>query len=69
MFLRVSNLSEEGISIGESSEFIRPYLYEQLKSKYKPKVGEVLYTKDATIGVSRVVEDDFNDFIELNQRM
>ena len=63
LFLRVSNLSEKEITIGPSSEFIRSSLYEQLKEKYKPQAGEVLYTKDATIGVSLVVENDFNEFI------
>jgi len=63
LFLRVSNLSEKEITIGPSSQFVRPYLYEQLKSKYKPEIGEVLYTKDATIGVSFVVDKDFDEFI------
>lgn len=63
LFLRVSNLSEKEITIGPSSQFVRPYLYGQLKSKYKPEIGDVLYTKDATIGVSFVIDKDFDEFI------
>ena len=63
LFFRVSNISEREITIGTSSQFVRPYLYEQLKSKYKPEIGDVLYTKDATIGISFVVDKDFHEFI------
>ena len=59
----MSNISEKEIIVGTSSQFIRPYLYEQLKSKYNPQIGDVLYTKDAIIGTSFVVDKDFNEFI------
>ncbi|RLG35604.1 hypothetical protein DRN98_00880 [Methanosarcinales archaeon] len=63
LFLRVSNITEKGIIITDSSEFIRKNLFDELKEKYKPMPGEVLYTKDATVGIAFPVNDDFNDAI------
>lgn len=59
LFLRVSNISETGLTEGESSEYITPYLFEQLKENYAVKENDVLYTKDATIGVALVADKDF----------
>lgn len=59
LFLRVSNISEVGLTEGESSEYITPYLFEQLKEDYAVEENDVLYTKDATIGVALVVDKDF----------
>ena len=63
LFLRVSNITEKEITISDSAEFIRESLFNELKAKYKLMPGEVLYTKDATIGVAFPVGDDFNDAI------
>ncbi len=63
LFLRVSNLTETEIVITDSAEYIRPSLFEELKDKYQPLPDEVLFTKDATIGIAFVVQDDFNKFI------
>lgn len=57
--MRVSNISETGLTEGESSEYITPYLFEQLKENYAVKENDVLYTKDATIGVALVADKDF----------
>ena len=59
MFLRVSNISEHGIKIEKSTKYIRRHLYDQLAYKHQPKKGEILYSKDGTIGISLVVESDF----------
>jgi restriction endonuclease S subunit len=59
LFLRVSNISEVGLMKGESSEHIMPYLFAQLKDKYAVKENEILYTKDATIGIALVANGDF----------
>jgi len=59
LFLRVSNISETGLTEGESSEYITPYLYEQLKGEYGVKENDILYTKDATIGVALVADKAF----------
>ncbi len=63
LFLRVSNVTEKEITISGSSEFISENLFDELKSKYKPQPGDVLYTRGATIGIAYPVGDDFNDAI------
>jgi len=63
LFLRVSNISEKEITISNSAQFIRENLFNQLKTKYKPMPGEIIYTKDATVGIAFPVGDDFNDAI------
>lgn len=63
LFLRVSNITEKEITISDSAEFIRENLFNELKAKYKPMPGEILYTKDATVGIAFPVGDDFNDAI------
>lgn len=62
-FLRVSNITEKEITISDSAEFIRENLFNELKAKYKPMPGEILYTKDATIGIAFPISEDFNDAI------
>ncbi len=59
VFLRVSNISEYGIKNERSARYIRKTKYSDLALHYQPKRGEVLYSKDGTIGVSMVVEDGF----------
>ncbi len=59
LFLRVSNISEAGLIEGESSEYITSYLFAQLKDKYAVKENDILYTKDATIGIALVADKDF----------
>jgi len=63
LFLRVSNITEREITISDNAKFIRENLFNELKSKYKPMPGEVLYTKDATVGIAFPVDDNFNDAI------
>jgi restriction endonuclease S subunit len=63
LFLRVSNITEKEIVISDSAEFIRENLFNELKTKYKPMPGEVIYTKDATVGIAFPVDNDFNDAI------
>lgn len=63
LFLRVSNITEKEITISDSAEFIRENLFNELKTRYKPITGEIIYTKDATVGIAFPVGDDFNDAI------
>jgi len=63
LFLRVSNITEKEITVSDSAQFIREGLFNELKTKYKPMPGEVIYTKDATVGIAFPVGDDFNDAI------
>jgi type I restriction enzyme M protein len=55
-FIRVSDFSIYGIEDVEKK--ISPELYKKLKDKYTPKKGEVLFTKDGTIGLSYALHED-----------
>ncbi len=59
LFLRVSNLSKDGLKLNPSDKYIFKGIYEKLRPKYKPKEGEVLFSKDGTIGTAIVVDPDF----------
>lgn len=56
LFIRVSDFSIYGIDEGEKR--ISENLYEKLKENYRPHKGEVLFTKDGTIGVSFALHED-----------
>jgi restriction endonuclease S subunit len=56
LFVRVSDFSIYGIDEGEKR--ISEELYEKLKENYKPHKGEVLFTKDGTIGISFALHED-----------
>lgn len=55
-FVRVSDFSIYGIS--ESNRKISDEAFEELKKNYQPKQGEILFTKDGTIGLSYVLKED-----------
>ena len=55
-FIRVSDFSIYGTEDVEKK--ISPKLYDELKDKYTPKKGEVLFTKDGTIGLSYALHED-----------
>ena len=59
LFLRVSNLSKDGLKLNPSDKYIFRGIYEKLKSKYEPKEGEILFSKDGTIGTAMVVDLHF----------
>ena len=63
LFLRVSNLSRNGLKLNPSDKYIFKGIYEKLEPKYEPKEGEVLFSKDGTIGTATVVDSDFPPFI------
>ena len=54
-FIRVSDFSVYGIS--ESNRKISNQYFEDLKDSYQPKQGEILFTKDGTIGISSVLDE------------
>ena len=58
LFVRVSDFSIYGIDEGEKR--ISEELYEELKDKYKPQKGEILFTKDGTIGLSFALHEDLD---------
>jgi len=61
-FLRVSNIKEKGISLGNSDKYISSRLYSALKC-YQPQVGELLLTKDGTPGVCYTVTDEIEGIV------
>ena len=57
-FVRVSDISIYGIEEGDKK--ISDELYEELKADYKPQKGEILFTKDGTIGISFALHEDID---------
>lgn len=55
-FIRVSNFTKEGFTFSNSDKHISRYLYENLKD-FQPEIGDVLLTKDGTIGSCYVVDE------------
>jgi len=55
-FLRVSDFSKFGIE--NISKKISNELYEELKDNFKVEIGDILFTKDGTIGLSYVVKEN-----------
>lgn len=49
-FIRVSDITNNGIDFDNVQKFISASLFENLKA-YKPKENELLYSKDGTIGI------------------
>lgn len=60
-FIRVSDFSTFGIEDVEKK--ISEELYESLKKNYEPKKGEVLFTKDGTIGLSFALNEDIEGIL------
>ena len=60
-FIRVSDFSIYGIEGVEKK--ISSELYENLKMNYQPKKGEVLFTKDGTIGLSYALDEDIKGIL------
>ncbi len=55
-FLKVSDFSIFGFSKVEKK--ISKKKFEEIKEKYQPKIGEILFSKDGTLGISYVVKED-----------
>ncbi len=54
-FLRVSDFSIKGIE--DTKKKISDKLFKRIKNDFQPKVGEILFTKDGTIGISYVLKE------------
>ena len=68
-YLRVSDFSINEIS--NSNKKISETLFNQLKKNFQPKEGEILFTKDGTIGLSYFLRKDLDGimssaFLRLN---
>lgn len=62
LFIRVSNVKENGIETGNCDKYISSELFNTLQS-YLPRVGELLLTKDGTPGVCYVVDEPLEGVI------
>ncbi|MCU0567178.1 MAG: restriction endonuclease subunit S [Oculatellaceae cyanobacterium Prado106] len=66
-FLTVKNLTAgEGISF-EDVKYVTAEAHSELSKRAKPEIGDLLVTKDGTLGVTRVIEDEraFSIFVSL----
>ncbi len=61
-FVRVADINDFSINYENSDKKISQEKFEQLKNKFKPITGEILYSKDGTIGFCVVVEEE-KDYI------
>lgn len=57
-FISGGNIRPEGIDF-DSAKYISKELHEELSQRCKPELGDVLYTKGGTTGISRVNTYDF----------
>ncbi len=62
VFIRVSNLTKDGFKFGNADKNISETTYSYLKT-YQPKIGDVLLTKDGTIGTCYVVDEKVSGII------
>lgn len=59
LFIRVSNISKEGIQTGNSDKHISTSTFKRLKS-YQIKEGDILCTKDGTIAMCYVIDQNID---------
>ena len=62
VFIRVSNLTKEGFKFGNADKYISQTTYSYLQ-KYQPIIGDILLTKDGTIGTCYVVDENVSGII------
>ena len=62
LFVRVSNVKKTGVVTGNSDKYISETLFKCLES-YQPKIGDILLTKDGTVGVCYVVDETVDGII------
>lgn len=56
LFIRVSNVKENGVVTTNSDKYIGQKTYDKLMG-YNPNIGDLLLTKDGTLGVCLVVDE------------
>ena len=57
-YVRVSDLDEWGMHPESCGEHVSADLFAELRGDFMPRAGEMVYTKDATIGCAAVVEEE-----------
>ncbi len=60
-FVRVSDISINGVET--SNRKILTTLFTEIKGTFQPKKGEILFTKDGTIGISYLLKDNVDGII------
>lgn len=62
LFIRVSSLSKFGVNMTEE-KYLSEEMYNKLKDDFEPKQGEILLTKDASIGVAYVLKEKIEGIV------
>jgi len=62
LFIRVSSISKDGI-IDKDQKYLSEDLYNEYKNDYQPRVGEILLTKDASLGVACLVREEVKGIV------
>lgn len=62
VFIRVSSMTKFGI-VESDQKYLSDKLYESLKKDFEPKKGEILLTKDATLGIAYVLKEDIQGIV------
>lgn len=62
-FVRVSDFSIFGIE--NTTKKISTELFQKLKSDFQPRKGEILFTKDGTIGISSVIQKEVEGIVSV----
>jgi len=62
VFIRVSNLTKDGFKFGNADKHISETTHSSLKS-FQPIIGDILLTKDGTIGTCYVVDENLKGII------
>lgn len=62
LFIRVSSISKDGI-IDKDQKYLSDEIYQKLEKDYRPSVGEILLTKDASPGVAVLIKEQIEGII------
>jgi len=62
IFLQANNINEGNIDFTKKLKYISSEWTSEVLRRYTPKSGDVLITKDGTIGISATVPQNFEDF-------
>jgi len=62
IFLQANNIKEGYIDFEKNIKYLASEWNQEVINRYTPRAGDVLITKDGTIGVSATVPNNFKDF-------
>ena len=61
-FIQANNISEGEINFVDNIKRVNDEWFVEVLKRYKPEAGDILVTKDGTIGVAATVPEKFPDF-------